>query len=259
MRPRRVGVRTSGDFGSNTFRPETSTTYELGLQAALGDGWHADVAVFDSRRKNVQYAVPVGLLTDDALELQRVKVEGASFELRAAPLQDLALSASATYLHWNIDRADAAAGTVFDPSIQSGSPYSVGENIHNLFALPYTPKYSAAVAGDYAFLHLDRRDVALHLDYVYRSAMFVNGGAGSAVPESQFDRQTAYGLLNGRLTVSQESDWSHRLKFSLWGRTFSIASIISRPSVWVVASALSATVPRARWAIPRAPVRMRSP
>jgi iron complex outermembrane recepter protein len=166
----------------------------------------------------VQYAVPVTLLTDDVLEFQRAKVEGASFELRAAPLQDLALSASATYLHWSIERADAAAGTVFDPSIQSTSPYSVGENIHNLFALPYTPKYSAGVAGDYTFLHLDRRDVALHLDYVYRSAMFVNGGAGSAVPEAQFDRQTAYGLLNGRLTVSQESDWSHRLKFSLWGR-----------------------------------------
>ncbi|MDB6012674.1 MAG: hypothetical protein JWL65_4924 [Gammaproteobacteria bacterium] len=207
-----------GNFGSNTFRPETSTTYELGLQTALGDGWHADVAVFDSRRKNVQYAVPVGLLTNDALELQRVKVEGASFELGAAPLQDLALSASATYLHWNIERADAGAGTIFDPSIESSSPYSVGENIHNLFALPYTPKYSAAVAGDYTFLHLDRRDVALHLDYVYRSQMFVNGGAGSAVPEAQFDRQTAYGLLNGRLTVAQESDWSHRLKFSLWGR-----------------------------------------
>jgi iron complex outermembrane recepter protein len=207
-----------GDFGSNTFRPGTSTTYELGLKTALGDGWHADVALFDSRLKNVQYAVPVALLTDDALELQRVKVEGASFELRASPLQDLALSASATYLHWSIDRADAAAGTVFDPSTQNSSPYSVGENIHNLFALPYTPKYSAAIAGDYTFLHLDRRDVALHLDYVYRSQMFVNGGAGSAVPEAQFDRQTAYGLLNGRLTVSQESDWSRRLKFSLWGR-----------------------------------------
>ena len=207
-----------GDFGSSTFRPETSTTYELGLKAALGDGWYVDVALFDSRRKNVQSAVPVAVLTDDALELQRVKVEGASFDLRATPLRDLTLSAGATYLHWSIDRADAAAGTVFDPSTQASSPYSVGENLRNLFALPYTPKYSAAFAGDYAFLHLDRRDIMLHLDYVYRSQMFADSGAGSAVPGAQFDRQTAYGLLNGRLTVSQESDWSHRLKFSLWGR-----------------------------------------
>lgn len=216
-----------GDFGSATFRPETSTTYEVGLKSTFNDGIQADVAVFDSRRKNVQYALPIGVdidnqpvnsLFDDAFELQRVTVRGASFDLRARPLNDLTLSASATYLHWSIDRADAAAGTVFDPSTGSGSPYAVGENIKDVFALPYTPKYSASVASDYTFLHLDRRDVMMHLDYIYRSAMFAEGGAGPAVPGGQFDTQPGYGLLNGRITLSQETDWSHRLKFSLWGR-----------------------------------------
>ena len=47
--------------------------------------------------------------------------------------------------------------------------------------------------------------------------MFTSAGSGPAVPGSQFDTQPAYGLLNGRLTLSQETDWSHRLKFSLWG------------------------------------------
>jgi iron complex outermembrane recepter protein len=207
-----------GDFASDTFRPETSTTYELGFKSTFNNRLQADVAVFDSKRKNVQYALPVNLLLDDAFELQRVTVRGASFDLHAKPLNDLALSASATYLHWSIDQANAAAGTVFDPSISTGSPYVVGENIKDVFALPYTPKYSASVAGDYTFLHLDRRDVKMHLDYIYRSAMFADGGAGPAVPGSQFDTQPAYGLLNGRITVSQETDWSHHLKFSLWGR-----------------------------------------
>ena len=58
----------------------------------------------------------------------------------------------------------------------------------------------------------------MHLDYVYRSEMFAEGGAGPAVPGNQFDTQAAYGLLNGRFTLSQETDWSHRLKFSIWGR-----------------------------------------
>jgi outer membrane receptor protein involved in Fe transport len=48
--------------------------------------------------------------------------------------------------------------------------------------------------------------------------MFTSVGSGPAVPGSQFDTQPAYGLLNGRLTLSQETDWSHRLKFSFWGR-----------------------------------------
>ena len=206
-----------GQFASNTFRPETSTTYEVGLTSAFNDRLEADIAVFDSKRKNVQYALPVNLLLDDAFELQRVTVRGASFNLHAKPLKDLALSASATYLHWSIDQATAAAGSLFDPSSGSGSPYAVGENIENVFALPYTPKYSASVAGDYTFLHLDRKDVAMHLDYIYRSEMFAEGGAGPAVPGNQFDTQPAYGLLNGRITLSQETDWSHRLKFSLWG------------------------------------------
>jgi iron complex outermembrane recepter protein len=216
-----------GDFGSETFRPETSTTYEIGLKSSFNDRVQGNVALFDSRRKNVQYALPIGVsiddspldsLFDDAFELQRVTVKGASFDVHARPLNDLAVSASATYLHWSIDRADAAAGTVFDPSTGSGSPYAVGENIKDVFALPYTPKYSASVAGDYTFLHLDRKDVMMHLDYIYRSEMFAEGGAGPAVPGGQFDTQPAYGLLNGRITLSQETDWSHRLKFSLWGR-----------------------------------------
>jgi iron complex outermembrane recepter protein len=207
-----------GEFGSDTFRPETSTTYEIGLKSSFNERLQADVTLFDSRRKNVQYALPVTLLVDDAFELQHVTVRGASFDLHARPLNDLALSASATYLHWSIDRADAAAGTVFDPSTGNGSPYALGENIKDVFALPYTPKYSASVAGDYTFLHLDRKDVMMHLDYIYRSEMFTQAGAGPAVPGGQFDTQPGYGLLNGRITLSQETDWSHRLKFSLWGR-----------------------------------------
>jgi iron complex outermembrane receptor protein len=206
-----------GDFASEAFRPETSTTYEVGLKSTFNDRLNAAVALFDSKRKNVQYTLPIDIITDDAFDLQHVTVRGASFDLHMRPLNDLAVSASATYLHWTIDQANAAAGTVFDPSTGNGSPYTVGQNIKDVFALPYTPKYAASVAGDYTFLHLDRKEVMMHLDYVYRSEMFTAGGAGPAVPGNQFDTQPAYGLLSGRITLSQETDWSHRLKFSLWG------------------------------------------
>ena len=207
----------AGKFASDAFfRPETSTTYEVGLKSVFNDRLQADLALFDSKRRNVQYAIPEDILEDDAFDLERVTVRGASFDLQARPLSDLALSASATYLHWSIDQADAKAGSVFDPSADTSSPYTVGENIKDVFALPYTPKYSASVAGDYTFLHLDRKDAMVHLDYVYRSQMFAAAGSGPAVPGDQFDTQPAYGLLNGRITLSQETDWSHRLKFSLW-------------------------------------------
>lgn len=208
-----------GHFSSNTFRPESSTTYELGLKSAfLDDRWRFDVAVFDSRRKDVPYVLPIDVITASAFVFQRVTVKGASFDLHATPLRDLTLEANATYLHWNIERAGVLAGSIFDPASGQGSPYVVGANIRSVFALPYTPKYSASVAGDYALAHLDRRDLLMHLDYVYRAAMFAEAGAGPAVPGSRFATQPPYGLLNGRITLSQETDWAHRVKFSLWGR-----------------------------------------
>jgi iron complex outermembrane recepter protein len=208
-----------GDFSSSFLRPESSTTYEVGLRSAwLSDRLHANAAVFDSRRRDVQYVMPVDIVDAIAFEFQRVTVKGASLDLEFAPLRDLTLTASADYLHSTVDRADALAGTIFDPSAATGSPFHVGENVKDVFVLPYTPKYGASLASDYTFLHLDRRDLMVHLDYVYRDRMFAEAGAGPAVPGAHFDSQPPYGLLNGRLTLSQETDWSHRLKFSLWGR-----------------------------------------
>ena len=208
-----------GDFASNTYRPESSTTYELGVRSAFLDHrLSASLAVFDSRRKDVQAVLPAGVDEDNMFEFQSVTVRGASFDLRATPMRDLTLTASGTYLNWTIDKADALAGTVFDPTVSNVDAYVVGENVKRVFSLPYTPRYSTSLAGDYTFLRLDRRDVMVHLDYVYRARMFTSAGSGPAVPGSQFDTQPAYGLLNGRLTLFQETDWSHRLKFSLWGR-----------------------------------------
>jgi outer membrane receptor protein involved in Fe transport len=62
----------ANQFGANTFRPETSTTYEVGLQSTFNDYLHADVTLFDSKRRNVQYALPVNLIFDEAFEFQRV-------------------------------------------------------------------------------------------------------------------------------------------------------------------------------------------
>src|SRR6202012_2554141 len=145
-----------------------------------GDRVHADLAVFDSKRRDVQYVMPADIVDFVAIDFQRVTVKGASLDLSYAPWQDLKLAANAQYLHWSIDRADAPAHTIFDPSLSTGSPYHLGENVAAVFALPYTPKYSASLAGDYTFLHLDRRDVMLHLDYVYRDRMFAEAGAGPA-------------------------------------------------------------------------------
>jgi iron complex outermembrane receptor protein len=208
-----------GQFNSASFRPESLSTAEIGLKSAWLDGrMRADVAAFDSRYKDIQYAVPLDAITDEAYDLQRATIRGVELELFAAPVKDLALSASVAYLNWTIDRVDVLAGSVFDPASGSGSPYALGDNIRSLFALPFAPKYNFTLGADYTLLHLDRREVTLHLDYAYRGGMYSNAAAGPGVPGRQFDTMPAFGLLNGRITMAEDTDWSHHVKLSLWGK-----------------------------------------
>jgi len=208
-----------GEFASSTLRPESVRTYELGMKAALfNDLLRANIAVFSSRYQNIQYPIPINPVTDEVYSLQRARIAGLDLDLRAKPTKDLTLTGSVAYLRWNIDEVDVLAGSPLDPATGSGSPYAVGDNVKNLFALQYAPKYNFNVGGDYTFWHLYRGDISTHLDYVYRGKMFNDPAAGPAVPGREFDTIPGFGLLNARLTYSKETDWSHHVKVSLWGR-----------------------------------------
>lgn len=207
-----------GDFG-RTFRPESVATYELGLSNAfLGERLHASLAVFDSRYRDIQYAMPLNVIQDEVVTLQQATILGAELNVSATPVKDLTVALSGAFLHWRIDKALAEAGTEFDPATESQSPYSVGQNIRQLFSLPYAPRYNFTTSADYAFLHWLRSDLGAHLDYGYRGTMAADAGAGLAVPGHQFDAVPAVGLLNARLTFSQETDRDHHVKVSLWGQ-----------------------------------------
>jgi iron complex outermembrane receptor protein len=208
-----------GKFGSSTFRPESLVTYELGLRAAfLGDRLRANLAAFTSTEHDVQYAIPIDLVTDEVYLLQKATIRGADLSLSAAPLRDLVLSVGAAYLRWTIDKAVVLAGTPLDPAVTSGSPYTVGESVTELFVLPYAPKYNFTAAGDYTFWRGYASDVSAHLDYSYRGQFYSDFAAGPAVPGRQLDATPAVGLLNARLQFATETDWSHHIKVALWGR-----------------------------------------
>jgi iron complex outermembrane receptor protein len=208
-----------GKLASSTFRPESLTTYELGLKAAfLDDRLRANIAAFSSRYRDIQYPISINALVDQVYSLQQATIRGADLELVATPLRNLTLSTRVAFLHWTIDKAYALAGTVFDPATGSGSPYVVGQNIKDLFSLQYAPKYNFTLAADYAFLHLDSGDISAHLDYGYRGSMFSDPGSGLAVPGHQFDTIPAVGLLNARVALAHETDWNHHVNISLWGR-----------------------------------------
>jgi iron complex outermembrane receptor protein len=150
--------------------------------------------------------------------MEKTTIRGIDLDLSMAPLRDLALSAKAAYLRYTIDKAEVLPGTPLDPATGSGSPYSVGENVSNLFVLPYAPQYNLSAAADYTFLHWDGGDLSAHLDLTYRGGFYSDFAAGPAVPGRQFDVTPAVGLLNARMVYAAETDWSHHIKIGLWGR-----------------------------------------
>jgi iron complex outermembrane recepter protein len=208
----------AGEF-TRTFRPESVATYELGLNGAfLDERVRANAAVFDSRYRDIQYALPLNFIQDEAETLQQATILGAELNISATPAKDLTVALSGAFLHWRIDKALVEAGTIFDPATQSASPYTVGQNIREVFSLPYAPRYNFTTSADYTFLHWLRSDLGAHLDYGYRGTMAGDAGAGLAVPGHQFDAVPAVGLLNARMTFSQETDRDHHVKISLWGQ-----------------------------------------
>jgi iron complex outermembrane receptor protein len=208
-----------GEFTTGAFQPESLLTYEVGLKSASwNDRLRANLAAFTSRYRNIQYPISVDRITDQVYTLGQATIRGADLSLVLAPTQDLALSARGTFLHWKIDTAEVLPRTLLDPASGSGSTYSVGESVNDLFALPFTPKYNFTVASDYTFLRLFRRTFSAHLDYVYRGQFYSDAASGSAVPGRQFATTPPVQLLNARLDLLQETDRSHHVKMSLWGR-----------------------------------------
>lgn len=207
------------DFGKSpyTFQPDKELSYEAGVTSLLlKSALQVNAAVFETRYQDLQYDVPFGIVADEIDTMQDASLRGADLDLRLRG-GPVVLFVRGEYLRWRIDRADVAAGSFLDPAINPASPYQVGQNVASLYAMPYAPKYSVTAGGDYLFLHLDRRDFTVHLDYAYRDDMAATPGDGPAVPGYAFDTIPATGVLDARLTLTQETDFSHHVRISLYG------------------------------------------
>ena len=81
------------------------------------------------------------------------------------PTDRLQFSVNYTYLDPEIDQVDAPAGTIFDPAFNPLSPYQVGDNVAEVFALPYTSENSVNASVDWTFLELGTNAFSAHVNY----------------------------------------------------------------------------------------------
>ena len=219
------GSSEAGPIGAfnQTFQPENVTTYELGLKSFWFEHkLRANIAAFYSKFSDMQLQFnvdPSNLAIVQSYNAGSAKVAGAEFEFLIAPTRDLSISLSDTVLSTEIDPVYAVAGTVFDPAVNPGSPYTVGQNIHQLFRLPYAPNNIANGSLDWTMFHTDGGGgLEFFMNYRWQGRQYDTAPTGVAVPGSaDWYSIPAHGVLDGRLTWNFDTkDSKHVMKLSLW-------------------------------------------
>jgi iron complex outermembrane receptor protein len=220
------GSSESGPIGQfdQTFDPENVTTYELGLKSLAWDQRvRANIALFESRFDDMQLAFatdPGDAGIVQSYNAGKATVRGVELDLLVQPTDDLSMNLEYAYLDPEIDEVEALPGTIFDPAVNPAivGIYDTGDNIKDLFTLPYAPKHSINAGVDYTLVHFDAGTLVAHLDYQFRSKVFATATAGPEVPGRGNVALPSYGLWNGRLTLNVDLPRGDSVKIGLWGK-----------------------------------------
>lgn len=192
---------TTPDF-TQTYGPESLTSYEVGLKTELFDRRvRANLAAFYNEYDDVQ----LDLTTDPdnptitaTLNAGSANLKGFEAEIAAAPTRDLRLDLSYAYLDTEIAEVVGPNG---------------GDNLADLFRIPYAPRHSVNASVDLTLWRLTDATVRVRADYSYKSKVWNSAGAGPAVPGNQFYVTDGFSNVNARLSFQSD----------LNGRPFEVA------------------------------------
>jgi iron complex outermembrane receptor protein len=210
-----------GQF-SQSFAPEKLTNYELGLKSYwLDHRVRFNLAVFEAEYDDKQLTVqsnPLNPADSQVYNAASATIDGVEASLLLQPIDDLTISLDYAYLDAYFDKVDVIPGSVFDNAVNSASPYHVGDNIKDVFVMPFAPKNSISVAVDYTLWHFNAGALDAHLDYKWQDKVYNQGPLGPSVPGRDFGAMDPYGVINGRLTLSLDLPRGDHAKFGIWGK-----------------------------------------
>jgi iron complex outermembrane receptor protein len=150
------------------YDPEYVTNYELGVKSTLLDGrmrLNAAAFLMDYEDQQVTATAPFGIIGASTTKdnLGDSTIWGLEVELTAAVADALLVNAS--YAHMQ-DEIDSVVGGV----LVSGS-FQITTSNH----LPYVPRYTGSLGGQYTFELGDAGQVILRADYAKRAAYYTQG------------------------------------------------------------------------------------
>jgi iron complex outermembrane receptor protein len=217
------GTAESGPVGTfdRTFDPEEILTYEVGLKSLFADNRvRLNAALFYSEFDDMQLGFNTNPADLSEVLLQNAgeaTVGGLELEFAAAPTDRLNLGLSYTYLDPEIDRVEALPGTIFDPAFNSASPYQVGDNIAEVFALPYTSESSYNLSADWTFAEFGNNALSAHINYRWEDDFFASAPTGPGVPNRELYQIDAHDTLDARLMWTFDMSEGRQARVSVWG------------------------------------------
>jgi|TARA_R100000501_G_scaffold17919_1_gene34973 iron complex outermembrane receptor protein len=208
---------------TRTFGPESVTSYELGVKSDLLDRrLRVNLAGFIAKYKDLQLDISADAQDaslSDTFNVGRATVKGLEADVTALPIDGLTLQASYSYVDSTIKGVNAPAGSIFDPAVNPATPVNVGDDISGYFVLPFTPKHSVRLSGDWTILENTSGTLAAHADYTWKDEVFTTAGDGPSVP---FGRDApvneSYALLDARLTYTFELSGGRAISVAAWGK-----------------------------------------
>ena len=200
-----AGLFGSGSWPITRSQFENVVTYELGLKSFMFDRkLLLNAAIFDSQYEDTQLFFntnPFDLSVVTALNAGKASVSGLELETVWQPIESLRLSFDYTYLDAKFDEVIAPAGTTFDPASNPYSPYQVGDNVAEVFGMPYAPENSYNLAADWKFAEFSASSLSLILNYRWEDRIYLSAPVGEIVPgaKENYSRPPT-GLLDARVS-----------------------------------------------------------
>lgn len=257
------GSSEAAAFGQfdQTFNPEDVTTWELGLKSDwLDRSLRVNAALFYSEFEDMQLAFVADAADTSVIQAYnagKANVTGAEFEITWLPTTDLQFRLDYAYLDPKFDEVKVLPGTIFDPAMNPVSPHHVGDNIKDLFTVPYAPRNTLFASVDYTFWHLANGDLSVNVNYHRQSNNYISAPTGPSVPGRHAYRQNGYGVVDARVTLDLDLADNRNLQLAVWGHNItnreyrtSLIGLGGGGAAQTATSALGYTYSAVSWAPP---------
>jgi iron complex outermembrane receptor protein len=218
--------------------PETLDSYEIGLKSDLLEKrLRVNSALFFYDFKDLQVTrggAGAFLTTENAAD---ANVRGLEIEADFAVTQDLVLTAAVAWV--DSQYSDYTAGVLVPLTVPPyGSVPLPGGFDARGRSLLRSPKEAAHVGVRYEWTLAEGGRLPLSIDYAYKGDYYFDF---SAVPETDWLKQDAYGVLNARIAYAASGD---KWEVGLWGTNLTDEDYYEDAVVISVSSRVSYADPR---------------